>query len=69
MPTAQLIFKLKNEFDNHWGDELTPVKLARILRPFGISSRQLWVNESNKHGYHVSDFKSAFERYLLPEKC
>ena len=66
--TTELIFKLKNEFDNHWGDDLTPVKFARILRPFGISSRQLWVNESNKHGYHVADFKSAFERYLSPEK-
>ena len=69
IPTAELISMLKNDFDHHWGDELTAVKLARILRPFGISSRQLWVNESNKHGYHVSDFKSAFERYLLPEKC
>lgn len=66
--TVQLILKLRGELENHWGEELTPVRLARILRPFGISSRQLWIDESNNRGYDREDFKLVFERYLPPEE-
>jgi hypothetical protein len=67
LTTAQLIHKLKLEFDSQWGDDLTPISLARMLRPFGVSSQQLWIDDSNNRGYTLADFKLVFERYLPPE--
>jgi len=67
LATTQLVFKLKSDMESHWGEDLTPVKLARLLRPFGISSRQLWVGGSNVRGYVYEELKSAFDRYLSPE--
>jgi 5S rRNA maturation endonuclease (ribonuclease M5) len=64
-PTEQLIFKLKGLPESRW-EELTPVKLARLLRPFGISPRQLWTGDGNARGYDFKDCKSAFDRYLPP---
>ena len=63
--TDQLIFKLKGLPESQW-DELTAVKLARMLRPFEIFPRQLWVGEANVRGYDYEDFKSVFDRYLPP---
>jgi Protein of unknown function (DUF3631)/CHC2 zinc finger len=65
--TAQLISKLKSNMDSHWGEDLTPIKLARLLRPFGISPRQKLIGESNVRGYVYEELKSAFDRYLSPE--
>lgn len=48
---------------NH-GRSLTSNKLARFLRPFGIHSRQVWINDRNKNGYELRDFGDAFKRYL-----
>jgi hypothetical protein len=62
-PTEQLIFKLKGLPESSW-EELTPVKLARLLRPYGISPRQLWTGETNLHGYDVKHFNTVFDRYL-----
>jgi len=67
LATTQLILKLKSDMESHWGEDLTPVKLARLLRPFGISSRQLWVGGSNVRGYAYEELKSAFDRYLSSE--
>jgi 5S rRNA maturation endonuclease (ribonuclease M5) len=67
--TSRLIFKLKGQPDSHWGEDLTPTRLSRMLRPFGISPRQLWLDDSNNRGYEFGDFRFVFERYLPPEKC
>jgi hypothetical protein len=64
LETAQLIFKLKALPETTWGEELTPIKLARILRPFEISSRQLWIREKNRRGYDLDDFRNVFESYV-----
>lgn len=61
--TEQLIFKLQSLPESRW-DELTPLKLSRLLRPFEISPRQLWIEKSNTRGYACEDFESAFERYV-----
>jgi hypothetical protein len=64
MSTAKLLVQLREELDGHWGDKLTAVKLARILRPFRISSKQLWIGKTNARGYEYEDFEPVFKRYL-----
>jgi hypothetical protein len=64
MSTAKLLVQLREELDGHWGDKLTAVKLARILRPFRISSKQLWIGKTNARGYEYEDFDAVFRRYL-----
>ncbi len=53
------------------GHGITPNQLARMLRPFGISSRDIWakmngygVKQGCVKGYLIDDFKEAFDRYL-----
>lgn len=66
--TNQLLSSLKAISESPWED-LTPPKLARTLRPFNISSRQLWTDRKrNMRGYEHADFKPAFESYLSPVK-
>ena len=65
--TSNLVAKLKGKLDSQWDDDLTPISLSRMLRPFGISSKQLWIDDSNYRGYERDDFKLVFERYLPPE--
>jgi hypothetical protein len=67
--SADLVTKLKSEAATNWSDELTQSKLARLLRPFGISPLQIWGDKRNYRGYRRGDFNSAFERYLPPEEC
>jgi hypothetical protein len=63
--TAVLIEKLKALEESPWAEhQLTPRKLARILRPFDVLPRQVWVNERNAKGYIWTDFKDVFDRYL-----
>jgi len=64
--TRLVIVHLKAMEESPWED-LTPSKLARALRPFGISSRQLWMADQNLHGYEIDDLKPVFAAYLPPE--
>jgi 5S rRNA maturation endonuclease (ribonuclease M5) len=66
--TVDLIHKLKAQLDSQWGEDLTPIRLSQMLRPFGISPRQLWI-EGNNRGYDSEDFRTVFERYLPPQKA
>jgi hypothetical protein len=49
------------------GKPLTATGLARLLKSFGIKSKQLWLNDANVHGYERADFADAWMRYLPPE--
>jgi hypothetical protein len=49
------------------GRPLSPVQLARLLRPFEIESRDLWQNKRCLKGYAIEDFRDAFDRYLPSE--
>lgn len=49
----------------HHGKSLTPRGLAKLLRPYGIRSQQVWVEGTNKHGYLRKDFADAWRRYLV----
>lgn len=61
--TDRLLQNLRELPESAW-DELTSYKLARLLRPFEISSRQVWIDEKNRRGYELEDFTMAFERYV-----
>ena len=54
-----------------WGDfygaRLTPRRLARLLRPYGIRPRDVRVDDKALKGYRQVDFRDAFRRYLSPQ--
>jgi hypothetical protein len=64
-----LIEKLVAKRERPWpdwkhGKPITQRQLASLLKPYGISSKQLWIEGGNRHGYELSDFADAFKRYL-----
>jgi 5S rRNA maturation endonuclease (ribonuclease M5) len=61
--TEQLLSKLQRLPESQWGD-LTAPRLAKMLKPFGVSSRQLWIGERNVHGYEIDDLEPVFEAYV-----
>ena len=63
--TSQLIFRLQHIEEGPWG-EINQFRLARTLRSFGVSSRQLWIRERNVKGYEHDDLKPVFDSYLPP---
>ncbi len=64
MLTAALLDALKRIPDGPWG-ELEPRELARVLRPFGPTPRQVRVNGgATGKGYLRAEFEGAFSRYL-----
>jgi hypothetical protein len=63
--TSELLFGLQRTDESPWA-ELTQYKLARMLKPFGISSRQLWIGERNVRGYEHDELKAVFDSYLSP---
>ena len=68
LETEQLILKLGDLPENPWG-ELNATRLARLLRPFGIAPRQMWIDEGNRRGYDSADFEQAFAAYLPPRQA
>jgi putative DNA primase/helicase len=49
------------------GKPLTPTNLARLLKPFDVSSRTIrFAGQGLVKGYLLEDFADAFDRYLLP---
>jgi hypothetical protein len=66
--TASLLEALRGIPDGPWGEaghELTPLGLAKMLRPFGPEPRQVRVNsKTTRKGYRREDFDQAFWRYL-----
>lgn len=57
-----------SEFNN--GKGISTNTLARKLRPFGITPRDLWIGSTEgktRKGYRHEDFFDVFRRYLPPE--
>jgi putative DNA primase/helicase len=48
------------------GHPLSPVQLARLVKPFGVRPRQMRVGTKTGKGYEPRDFADAFTRYLPP---
>jgi hypothetical protein len=67
--TALLLESLKALEESPWQEhQLTARKLARMLRPFEVEPRNIKVEDRRPKGYHLSELKDAFDRYL-DEKC
>ena len=68
--SVTLVEKLKALDAGLWKEQrLTPIKLARILRPLRIRPKPLWIDpglgeKKNKNGYERAQFEDAFARYL-----
>lgn len=52
----------------HDGDPMTPIDLARILRPHGISPKNIRDCGSVYKGYVVSDFRALWQHHLGSEQ-
>jgi putative DNA primase/helicase len=65
--TADLIAALQANEEGPWASErspLTPHRLARLLHPFEIASKQLRVGSASLKGYEREAFVDAWDRYL-----
>ena len=67
--TAELLARLKGLEEAPWSaeDELNPRKLASMLRPFGVSRRDVRVGEKNGKGYVREELEGVWEAYIPPE--
>jgi hypothetical protein len=67
--SSALLERLRTLEESPWSGELdlTPRKLARMLKAFGISSRQIRLGDSTAKGYLREEVASALTRYLPSE--
>lgn len=48
-----------------WGRELTPIALAKLLKPYGVRPRSIRISRrENPNGYRWVDLNEAWQRYL-----
>jgi hypothetical protein len=60
-----LVTEFRKDPEGPW--ETLPLnqnKLARFLRPFGISPRQVWISGHNVRGYVLEELEEVLARYL-----
>jgi hypothetical protein len=63
--TAILLERLKALEESPWQEhQLTPRKLARMLKPFDVEPRNIQIGERRPKGYHYEELKAAFDTYL-----
>jgi len=46
------------------GKEMTGPLLARVLRPYGLRSKTMWIAGEAAKGYLMADLEEAFRRYI-----
>ena len=71
LPTAEIIEHLLTLEERGWGEfnrgkPVTPRQVGRLLRPFGITSRNIRTGENVAKGYVASDLEDALSRYIRP---
>ncbi|WP_163047157.1 DUF3631 domain-containing protein, partial [Acinetobacter nosocomialis] len=72
LATSDLLTHLNALDERGWGgwndgNGITARNLARLLKPFGISSRDIRINDrAGIKGYLAEDLEDAFARYLPP---
>lgn len=60
-----LVTEFRKDPEGPWDTlSLNQNKLARLLRPFGISPRQVWISGQNRRGYLLDELEDALARYL-----
>jgi hypothetical protein len=64
--TFDLIARLKAIEDGPWAsdDKLDGRKVGRFLKPFGIKSATVQIEDGNRKGYYREHAETAFARYL-----
>lgn len=67
--TADLIIALCTDDERPWatfnkGSPITPSQMAKLLRPYGISSKTIRICEKTSKGYYRTQFEDAFTRYV-----
>lgn len=67
--SASMIDSLTSMEDRPWpewksGKPMTARQLAKMLEPFGIGPKQLWIGGRKQRGYERAQFEEAFGRYL-----
>jgi hypothetical protein len=72
IPSAELADALIAIETSPWaewshGKPITASKLARLLRPFDVTSRKIRTGDRTPWGYERTDFEDAFRRYLPPQ--
>jgi hypothetical protein len=67
--TATLLKMLRDLTDSPWAEnDLTSRRLSKMLRPFGVSPRQIRPgSDITLKGYVLSEFEQAFSRYLTTD--
>lgn len=67
IPTGDLIVALRADDEGPWGDERSPLsanRLARLLRPYDIASKQMRIGTLNCKGYERVAFLDSWARWL-----
>ena len=67
--SATLVGALNAREGRPWGEMcngkgISQHTLARLLAPYNIRPRQIWIPDTNRQGYLLENFRDAFERYL-----
>ena len=73
LPTKTILERLCALDEAPWGDlrgkELDPRRLARLLKPYGVKSKNIQVGTARPKGYTTEDLWDSWQRYLpIPEK-
>ena len=71
MHSEDLVGALVDLPDRPWGGwkhgkPVTKNSLSRVLKPFGIKSKQLRIGNTNRYGYEAEQFADAWARYTGP---
>jgi phage/plasmid primase-like uncharacterized protein len=66
--TVEILLALMDLEEAPWGDlngkPLDARRLANLLKPYGVTSKQVRRGESNQRGYTYGDLQDAWARYL-----
>lgn len=64
--SEELAHRLRTIGDAPWGEDpqLTPARLADLLRPLGIRPRQVRIGPVSRKGYEMAAFSDALARYV-----
>lgn len=70
-PTVDILAKLKAGLESPWAGEieLNPRRLARMLKPFEIESRDVRTGSGTRKGYVFDEIRVAHSRYIGPESA
>lgn len=71
VPSQRICEELARREDRPWpefrdGRPISPVQLAKLLKPYRITPRDVRLGMEVLKGYHAEDFADAFARYLAP---